>query len=49
MLSLKTLRLIIQPFSIDGLHPIHRLLEVVLREVELGTGGVQTLHERAKW
>jgi RimJ/RimL family protein N-acetyltransferase len=33
----------------DDLHPIHHLLDVVLREVELGTVGAQTLHERAEW
>jgi RimJ/RimL family protein N-acetyltransferase len=33
----------------DDLHPIHRLLDVELREVELGTVGAQTLHERAEW
>jgi ribosomal-protein-alanine N-acetyltransferase len=31
------------------LYPIHRLLDVELREVELGTVGAQTLHERAEW
>jgi RimJ/RimL family protein N-acetyltransferase len=33
----------------DDLHPIHHLLDVVLREVELGTVGAQTLHERTEW
>lgn len=49
MPTLETLRLIIRPFSMDDLHPIHHLLDVVLREVELGTVGAQTLHERAEW
>jgi ribosomal-protein-alanine N-acetyltransferase len=49
MPSLETPRLIIRPFSVDDLTPIHRLLDVELREVELGTAGVQTLHERAQW
>jgi len=33
----------------DDLQPIHCLLDVELREAELGTAGVQTLHERAQW
>jgi len=33
----------------DDLQPIHRILDVELREAELGTAGVQTLHERAQW
>ena len=33
----------------NDLHPIHRLLDVELREVELGTVGAQTLPERAEW
>ena len=49
MPTLETLRLIIRPFSMDDLHPMHRLLDVELREVELGTVGAQTLHERAEW
>ena len=49
MPTLETRRLIIRPFSIDDLPPMHRLLDVELREVELGTVGAQTLHERAEW
>ena len=33
----------------DDLQPIHRILDVELCEAELGTAGVQTLHERAQW
>src|SRR5215831_14836300 len=49
MPTLETRRLVIRPFSMDDLYPIHRLLDVELREAELGTAGVQTLHERAQW
>jgi ribosomal-protein-alanine N-acetyltransferase len=49
MPPLETPRLVIRPFSPDDLHPIHRILDVELREAELGTTGVQTLHERAQW
>src|SRR5437879_8484083 len=49
MPTLETPRLIIRPFSMDDLQPIHRLLDVELREAELGTAGVQKLHERAQW
>jgi RimJ/RimL family protein N-acetyltransferase len=49
MPTLETLRLVIRPFSLDDLYPMHRLLDVELREVELGTVGAQTLHERAEW
>jgi [ribosomal protein S5]-alanine N-acetyltransferase len=49
MPTLETRRLIIRPFSMDDLPPMHRLLDVELREVELGTVGAQTLHERAEW
>ena len=48
MPTLETRRLVIRPFSMDDLHPIHRLLDVELQEVELGTVGAQTLPERAE-
>src|ERR1051326_7452922 len=47
--TLETVRLVIRPFSMDDLQPIHRLLDVDLRDAELGTVGAQTLHERAEW
>jgi ribosomal-protein-alanine N-acetyltransferase len=46
---LETPRLVIRPFSMDDLQSIYRLLDVELREAELGTAGVQTLPERAEW
>jgi len=49
MPTLESPRLIIRPFSMDDLHPMHRLLDVDLREADLGTVGAQTLHERAEW
>ena len=49
MPTLETPRLVIRPFFLDDLQPIHRLLDVELREAELGTAGVQTLRERAQW
>jgi ribosomal-protein-alanine N-acetyltransferase len=49
MPALETPRLVIRPFCTADLRPIHRLLDVELREVELGTVGAQTLHERAEW
>jgi RimJ/RimL family protein N-acetyltransferase len=49
MPTLETCRLMIRPFSMDDLHPVHRLFDVELREAELGTVGAQTLHERAEW
>ena len=49
MPTLETPRLVIRPCSMDDLHPMHRLLDVDLREVDLGTVGAQTLHERAEW
>lgn len=49
MPTLETPRLVIRPFCMDDLHAIHRLLDVELREADLGTVGAQTLHERAEW
>src|SRR5215510_8980942 len=49
MPTLETRRLLIRPFSMDDLQPMHRLLDVDLREAELGTVGAQTLPERAEW
>src|SRR5215831_15930721 len=49
MPTLETRRLVIRPFTMDDLQPMHRILDVELREAELGTAGVQTLHERAQW
>ena len=47
MPTLETRRLVIRPCAMDDLHPMHRLLDVELREAELGTVGAQTLPERA--
>jgi RimJ/RimL family protein N-acetyltransferase len=33
----------------EDLQPVYRLFDVELREVDLGTVGAQTLHERAEW
>jgi RimJ/RimL family protein N-acetyltransferase len=33
----------------EDLQPVYRLFDVALREVDLGTVGVQTLPERAEW
>ena len=49
MPALETPRLVIRPFCMDDLHPVHHLFDVELREVDLGTVGAQTLHERAEW
>ncbi len=49
MPTLETRRLVIRPFAMDDLHPMHRLLDVELREAALGTVGAQTLPERAEW
>jgi RimJ/RimL family protein N-acetyltransferase len=49
MPALETPRLVIRPFCMDDLQPVHRLFDVELREVDLGTVGAQTLHERAEW
>ena len=49
MPTLETPRLVIRPFCMDDLHPVHRLLDADLREVDLGTVGAQTLPERAEW
>ena len=46
---LETERLWIRPFVMDDLHEVHRLLDVDLRDAELGTEGVQSLAERTKW
>lgn len=46
---LETLRLRIRPFSPDDLPHIHRILDVELQDVEMGTAGVQTLEQRAVW
>ena len=49
MPALETPRLVIRPFCMDDLQPVHRLFDVELREAELGTVGAQTLPERAEW
>ncbi len=49
MPSLETLRLLIRPFVMEDLREIHRLLDIELREANLGTDKMETLSARAQW
>jgi len=49
MPSLETPRLLIRPFVMDDLHDIHRILDIELRDADLGTDKMETLAERAEW
>lgn len=46
---LETARLRIRPFVMDDLPAIHQLLDVELRDVDLGSDTMNTLAERAEW
>lgn len=49
MPTLETARLRIRPFVAEDLPDVHRLLDVELREVDLGTDETGTLADRARW
>lgn len=46
---LETARLQIRPFVMEDLDAVHRLLDVELRDAELGTEETEGLAERAEW
>lgn len=46
---LETARLLIRPFAIADLEPLHQLLDVELSEADFGTEGAQSLDERREW
>lgn len=46
---LETARLRIRPFVMEDLPAIHQLLDVELRDVDLGSDTMNTLAERAEW
>ena len=49
MPPLETLRLIIRPFCMDDLQPVHQLLDVELAAADFATEGAVGLQERAEW
>lgn len=46
---LETVRLLIRPFERSDLEAIHRILDVELAEVEMGSEGAKSLEERRDW
>ena len=48
-MDLETERLIVQPFVMDDLQDIHRILDVELAEVNYGHEETKTLEERRQW
>jgi len=46
---LDTERLLIRPFTMDDLAPIHQVLDVELADADIGTEGTQTLAARERW
>lgn len=46
---LETARLQIRPFMMDDLDEVHRLLDIELRDAELGLEEMASLAERAEW
>lgn len=46
---LETKRLLIRPFLMEDLPEVHRLLDIDLREADLGAEKSGTLRERAEW
>jgi len=49
MPALETARLTIRPFFMDDLQSIHRILDVELKQAELGTEGALSVAEREEW
>jgi len=49
MPPLETLHLIIRPFCMGDLQPVHDLLDVELAAADFGTEGAMSLQERAAW
>jgi RimJ/RimL family protein N-acetyltransferase len=49
MPALETARLLIRPFTMADLDPLHQLLDVELSEADFGTEGAQSLEERREW
>ena len=49
MPPLETARLLVRPFRLADLHPVHRLLDVDLAAVEFGSEGAGTLRQRRAW
>jgi RimJ/RimL family protein N-acetyltransferase len=49
MPPLETSRLIIRPFCMDDLQPLHHLLDVELAAADFGTDGAMSLQERMEW
>src|SRR5690349_3812981 len=49
MPPLGTARLLIRPFVIEDLEPLHQILDVELSEADFGTEGAQSLDERREW
>jgi [ribosomal protein S5]-alanine N-acetyltransferase len=49
MPSLETVRLLIRPFVMEDLPAVHHLLDMELREADLGTDKMETLAERSAW
>ena len=46
---LETARLLIRPFAMEDLADVHRLLDIELRNADLGTDETEILAERAQW
>ena len=49
MPSLETPRLLVRPFELSDLQDVYRLLDVELRDADLGTDKTDTLEARGRW
>ncbi len=49
MPMLETSRLLIRPFTMDDLEPIHHILDVELREADFGNEAAKSLEGRRQW
>jgi ribosomal-protein-alanine N-acetyltransferase len=49
MPPLETLHLVIRPFSMDDLQPIHHILDIELADADFGSEGAATLEQRREW
>jgi RimJ/RimL family protein N-acetyltransferase len=49
MPPLETTRLLIRPFVIEDLEPLHQILDIELSAADFGSEGAQSLDERREW
>lgn len=46
---LETARLVIRPLAMNDLQFVHRILDLELQDIDMGTEGKKTLEERTRW